>query len=39
MDEGNRTWRILLVAALVIGGLVALSVLFAVLGWWQLIFR
>jgi CHASE2 domain-containing sensor protein len=39
MEEGNRNLRIVIIVALVIGSLVALSILFAVLGWWQVIFR
>jgi hypothetical protein len=39
VGEGNRTWRVLLVVALVVGGLAVLSVIFALLGWWQVIFR
>jgi hypothetical protein len=39
MVTQDRLWRVLLLAALMVTGLVVLSVLFAVMGWWQLIFR
>jgi hypothetical protein len=39
MGEGNRIWRVLLLVALVVGGFAVLAVVFALLGWWQLIFR
>jgi hypothetical protein len=39
MGEGNRIWRVLLLVALVVDGFAVLSVVFALLGWWQLIFR
>jgi hypothetical protein len=39
MGEGIRIWRVLLLFALVVGGFAVLSVVFALLGWWQLIFR
>ena len=39
MDEGKRLWRVLLIVAILVGALVGLSVLFALMGWWQLIFR
>ena len=39
MSEGNLVWRVFLIVALVVGGVVVLSVAFALLGWWQLIFR
>jgi hypothetical protein len=39
MSEGNRIWRVLLLVAFVVGGFAVLSVVFALLGWWQLMFR
>jgi hypothetical protein len=39
MSEGTRIGRVLLIVALVVGGLVVLPVAFALLGWWQVIFR
>jgi hypothetical protein len=43
MDERERFGRGLLISALVVGGLVVLSVVlsivFALLGWWEVIFR
>lgn len=38
MDESSRLLRVPILA-LVVGGLVVLSVVFALLGWWQWIFR
>jgi hypothetical protein len=39
MRENNRFWRVLLIATLLLGGLVVLSVVFALLGWWQVLFE
>jgi hypothetical protein len=39
MSEGTQAWRVLLIVALVVGGVVVLSIAFALLGWWQMIFR
>lgn len=39
MGEGTRIWQVLLLVAFVVGGFAVLSVVFVLLGWWQLIFR
>ena len=39
MEERNQIQRVIVIVALVVGSLLALFILFAVLGWWQAIFR
>jgi hypothetical protein len=39
MEERHGIWRVLLIVALVAGGLVVLSIVFAMLGWWGVIFQ
>jgi len=39
MEERNQIRRVIVIVALVVGSLLALSILFAALGWWQAIFR
>jgi hypothetical protein len=38
-EKGNRILIVIIVAVLIIGSAVALSMLFAFQGWWQVIFR
>jgi hypothetical protein len=39
MEKRNRILIVIIVAALIIGSAVALPLLFAFQGWWQVIFR
>jgi hypothetical protein len=39
MEERHGIWRVLLIVVLVAGGLVVLSIVFAMLGWWGVIFQ
>ena len=39
MGKTNQTLRIVLLVALVVGSLTALFIVFALLGWWAVIFR
>jgi hypothetical protein len=39
MEKGNRILIVIIVAALTIGSAVALSMLVAFQGWWQVVFR